>query len=298
MKRSIKVRRSVGATATVVLRRAVALPRVVSCLTTIVIVRRGGLELERNGRKCSVGPGQAIAVPAGMAFDFTYHPDKYSGFLAQWLIPCLAETPRNAAVNVMTTTEWMPRPLDVIDPQFRQSLDRAIGSINGPDALPNVVAIHHMQDAMRWIGEKGGSVCAAPAFSYASSIWNILAVEPTRDWLPLEVAERMGVSPTRLIDRLCLEGTTFVRILHDVRMAYALSLVLATDRPVYKIAPEIGYRSKAQFRLRFHQRYGLLPGEVRGRQLVKRSHAYIDINDREPMSNLSDKRHGITSSCS
>jgi len=86
MKRAIKSRPLVGATATVVLRRAVVLPRVVSSLPTIVIVRRGTLELGRNGRTCCVGDRQAIVVPAGMAFDFTYRPDKSSGFLAQWLL--------------------------------------------------------------------------------------------------------------------------------------------------------------------------------------------------------------------
>ena len=156
MKRAIESRPSVGATATVVLRRAVTLPGVASSMTVIVIVRRGALELGRNGQKCRIGEMQAIAVPAGMAFNFRYLPDDNSRFVAQWLIPYLAAEPCNAPVNDIKATDWLARPVDVADPQLQQMINRAIASIKEPDGAPNMAAVHHMQEALLWIGAKGG----------------------------------------------------------------------------------------------------------------------------------------------
>jgi len=82
----------------------------------------------------------------------------------------------------MATPEWMPRPIGADEPQFRQSLTRAITAIKEPSGLPDVIALHHIQEVLYWIRIKGGVICAAPAHSEYSRVWNILARDPTRDW--------------------------------------------------------------------------------------------------------------------
>ena len=47
-------------------------------------------------------------------------------------------------------------------------------------------------------------------------------------------------------------------------MSHALSLLLTTKMPIYEIGREIGYQSTPRFTIRFQERYGLRPGDVRG----------------------------------
>ena len=121
-----------------------------------------------------------------------------------------------------------------------------------------------MQEVIQWIAVNGGCVCDSPISSDVSRIWRILATDPMREWSRIEIAERIGVSLTRLHFLLRRDGITFARLIHDVRMGRALALLLATDIPIHEIASNSGYRCDTQFRTRFCERYGLLPSEVRG----------------------------------
>ncbi|MCW3062134.1 MAG: ybcM [Capsulimonas sp.] len=271
MKRTIKTLASVGSTARIMLRRPIALPQVIFSRTTIIIVRRGVVELARGGWRCSASDNQVIAAPAGMAFDITYRPSAETPFVADWLLPCLAEDQDDTPPEDMAMPQWLPRPIDARKSQFRQSLACAIKSIKEPKELPDVIAIQHMREVMLWIDRNGGCVRAAPATSESSRIWNILAADPMRDWRPSEVADRVGMSLSCLRIRLFEEGTSFVRLLHEVRMGHALSEIVATNRPIYTIAREIGYRCTAQFSARFYERYGLRPGDARGHNRSVRS---------------------------
>ncbi|MEO7719816.1 MAG: helix-turn-helix transcriptional regulator [Capsulimonas sp.] len=273
MKRIVETRASVGSVAKVVFRRAVTLHQVISRRTTIVIVRRGTMEVAHNGKMCCARHEHMIVIPAGMAFDITYRPDEDSRFAADWLIPYLAEDQDNAPPEDMAASQWLPRPIDAGGTQFRQSLDCVIKAIKEPKELPDVIAIHHVQELMLWIKLNGGCVRAAPASSESSRIWYILAADPMRDWNPFEVADRIGMSPSCLRIRLFEERTSFVRLLHEVRMGHALSEIVATNRPIHTIASEIGYRCTAHFSGRFYERYGLRPGDARGHDRSLRSGA-------------------------
>ncbi|BDI34228.1 hypothetical protein CCAX7_62790 [Capsulimonas corticalis] len=210
-------------------------------------------------------------APAGMAFDITYRPNDDAQFVAHWLIPYPAEDQNDAPPEEMATSQWLPHPIDVGPAQLRLSLACVIKAIEEPNVLPDVIAIHHMREVMLWIDRNGGYICAAPVCSDSSRIWNFLAADPMRDWCSSEIADRIGMSLSCLRVRLFEEGTSFVRLLHEVRMGHALSEIVATNRPIYKIAREIGYQCAAQFTARFYERYGLRPGDARGHDRSVRS---------------------------
>ena len=271
MKRTIESRPSVGSVAKVVLRRAVTLPQVTSGRTTIVIVRRGTLELARNGNRCTACNGQVIVIPAGIPFEIAYRPKDGSTFVAEWLMPCPVAIDRNVSREEMAEPRWVPRPVDAVEPAFRNSIKRAIEAIKAPASLTDVHALQDMREIVHWIEVKGGTVCAAPATSGVYRVWNILAADPTREWRAHEVAASLGVSVYRLRELLAEESTTFARLIFDVRMGHALSQILATNQPIYAIAGDIGHRSVAQFRIRFLKRYGVIPAAVRGYRLSTRA---------------------------
>jgi len=266
MKRTIESRPSVGSVAKVVVRRAITLPQVAATQTTIVIVRSGTLEVSRNGRSRQVREHQVIVLPAGMAFDIAYRMNERSPFVADWLIPVLTNDAPNASTREMAESEWLPVPMDGAVPQFRQALEQAmegITTINVSDAI----ASHRMQEVIQWIAVNGGCVCDSPISSDVSRIRRIMATDPMREWSRIDIAERIGVSLTRLHFLLTRDGTTFARLIHDLRMGRALTLLLATDIPIHAIASDTGYRCATSFRTRFCERYGLLPGAVRGPNL-------------------------------
>ena len=266
MKRTIECRPSVGSIARVVVRRTIALPQVTATQTTIVIVRSGTLEVSRNCRSRQVREHQVIVLPAGMAFDIGYRMSERSPFVADWLIPVLPSDAPDASTREMAESEWLPVPMDGAVPQFQQVLEQAVEGITTAE-LPDVRAHHCMQEVIQWIAVNGGCVCDSPISSDVSRIWRILATDPMREWSRIEIAERIGVSLTRLHFLLRRDGITFARLINDLRMGRALALLLATDIPIHEIVSDTGYRCATSFRTRFYERYGLLPGAVRGPDL-------------------------------
>jgi len=264
MKRTIESRPSVGSVAKVVLRRAIILPQVISGRTTIVIVRRGTLELIRDGNRHSACDGQAIVIPAGVPFDIVYRPKDGSEFVAEWLMPCPAAIDRNVYQEEMVESGWLPHSVDVAEPTFRDSINRTIESIKTPTSQTDADALQSMRDVVHRIEIKVGTVCAHPASSWAYHVRSILEAAPTHEWHAHEVAASLGLAVYRLREMLADQGATFARLVFDVRMGYALSQILATNRPIYAIAGDIGYQSLDQFRMRFLRRYGVIPSAVRG----------------------------------
>lgn len=212
-----------------------------------------------------------IVIPGGMPFDLTYRTNDDGSYIAHMLTLDPAIEPRGALSDEMTSPQWLPHAVDVAEPRFRQSLEQAMAAIHQHQELPDVIAVHHVLEVIRWIELKGGWACAPCDRSMSGRIWNIFANEPARDWSPDEVAGRLGLSVTRLRNSTHDEGASFSQLLHEMRMSHALSLLLTTNMPIYVVGREIGYRSAPRFTIRFQERYGLLPGDVRGHDRPIRS---------------------------
>ena len=86
---------------------------------------------------------------------------------------------------------------------------------------------------------------------------------------PLTVATMarvVGASPRTLARRLHAElGTTPLGLLQRLRMERALHLLETTDRPVERIAEDVGYADPSAFRRIFQRELGESPGAVRRR---------------------------------
>ena len=221
-------------------------------------------------------------IPGGVAFDLTYRTTANGSYVADLLIPDPAIERPGDPPEEMAARLWLPRPIDVVDPRFRQSLDRAMAAINQQQELPDVIALHHMLEVFQWIELNGGCAYERCGRSVSDRIWNICANEPSRDWCADEIADRLGLPVHRLRSSIHDEGRSFSQLLHDVRMSHALSLLLTTNMPIYAVAQEIGYRSAPRFTIRFRERYGLRPGDVRGHDRSVRSRHFAPSMTRTP----------------
>jgi len=91
---------------------------------------------------------------------------------------------------------------------------------------------------------------------------------------PLEqgVAARLGISTRTLQRRVGLRGTTFTRLVRDIRREAACEMLASTQMPLTAIAATLGFSALSSFSRFFRRCYGISPSEFRNmRQGVDRA---------------------------
>lgn len=78
-----------------------------------------------------------------------------------------------------------------------------------------------------------------------------------------EVASRVSMSPRNLRRKLTAEGTSYQKILNNVRRVHACRLLKNTNDSIENIAAKIGYSNTANFYHAFNRWVGQTPGEYR-----------------------------------
>lgn len=91
----------------------------------------------------------------------------------------------------------------------------------------------------------------------------ILQAAPAAKWSAADIAGRLHCSEATLRRHLASEGTHLREMLDAIRMNTGLGLVLNTQRRVEDIALACGYDSASRFSIRFRQRFGVSPTEMR-----------------------------------
>ncbi|WP_236942666.1 helix-turn-helix transcriptional regulator [Ewingella americana] len=71
------------------------------------------------------------------------------------------------------------------------------------------------------------------------------------------------MSEATLRRRLVEEQTSFRTLLQDIRMHHAMTLLQTTRWSLSQIADACGYRASSRFSLRFKQRFGCSPADIR-----------------------------------
>lgn len=79
-----------------------------------------------------------------------------------------------------------------------------------------------------------------------------------------DLSRMLSVSPTYLkAEFRRIHGMSIHRCLIDLRMQRAYELIRCTDRPIYKIAQDVGYEGMSQFSAVFKKYYGTSPGQFK-----------------------------------
>ncbi|MCR4302579.1 MAG: AraC family transcriptional regulator [Sulfuricaulis sp.] len=99
--------------------------------------------------------------------------------------------------------------------------------------------------------------------SWSRRVRTLLSTDIAHAWEIGEVCKRLGTSESALRRHLKGEKTGFREVLVDLRLGTALTLLLQTSLPVYRIAYDCGYQSVPRFTSNFHKRFGLPPKELR-----------------------------------
>ena len=99
--------------------------------------------------------------------------------------------------------------------------------------------------------------------SRSRRVRTLLSTDIARAWEIGEVCKRLGTSESTLRRHLKGEKTGFRELLYELRLGTALTLLLQTSHPVYRIAYDCGFQSVPRFTSNFHKRFGLSPNKLR-----------------------------------
>lgn len=261
--RTILVREGVGMTAHILQRRELLFTGIVIAQPTLITVCRGRKTLRLKREECVIGAGDAVAVAGGLMLDIENQPDTDGWYEARWLswAPGLVDSlrlPDDGAVVIRTLKALRQR-----DPAFSQAVLRAIDAIRDCEGVPDGVARHRVSEVLVWLALLGGRFEPMRPVSVAARVRALLTPSPARPWTMKDVARHLAMGEATLRRRLAAEGVSFTGLLIDVRMARALALLQATDRPVTQIAQDVGYESPSRFAVRFRQRFGHAPTALR-----------------------------------
>ncbi|KPC54311.1 helix-turn-helix transcriptional regulator [Amantichitinum ursilacus] len=238
---------------------------------SLLMVRSGCKVLRWQQREQIIEAGQAVVFAPGLVFDVTNRRGGTDGYRATslgWdnaMISAAAallhsDEPRRPVQTVQTL-----QPLGAISADFYASYLHAVAGLANP-SVPQPVARQRMLEMLWWLADAGVQFSPDTRSSLGQRLRQLLVSDPGRPWSAAEVARHFATSEATLRRRLAQEQLTLSSLLHEVRMASALTLLQCTSQSVTQIAQTVGYDSASRFAIRFRQRYGFAPTGIRGHQ--------------------------------
>ncbi|WP_454812295.1 helix-turn-helix transcriptional regulator [Labrys neptuniae] len=260
--RTIRSRSGIGSVAEVVQHASLLCRRLASDGPGLVLVESGRKIIRSGDVELTASVGQVVLVPDGCDFDVINEPAADGPYraLALNFAPGLARefqaggAPPLRRIEVLTDSPAA----------FRLACDVAIRAIADRDALPEPVAAARVREILLWLDGFGYRFEQPGGDDLVVRLRRMLVAEPARSWRAAPVASSIGMSEPSLRRHLAERGTSFTDLLIDVRMTAALYLLQSTDQPVTQIALDVGYESASRFSVRFRNRFGFAPSEIRG----------------------------------
>ena len=233
----------------------------------ISLVLMGRKRIHHGDDVCTVVPGQAAVIAAGLCIDVENIPAGDSGqYLAALIVvpqtvvgvarTLLGPVPPGEVADSRVSAPCFALPLASI----ANELESCLACCSAPTRAR---FDHALVGLLLRLHETGFSAVLQPTRPrLADSIGSLLASEPARDWRSADIERHFAVSGATLRRQLAAEQTSLRRILAETRLSRALHLLQSTRLPVKSVAARSGYQSVSSFVRRFHQRYGVEPSRV------------------------------------
>jgi AraC-like DNA-binding protein len=269
--RTIQQRAGIGATGDVRQIQALALRNLAIEHAVLIVVIRGVKLLCSAGIALNIKQGDAVLLAGGNSFDVTNIPPAGGCYEALWIScdPAFASNDRPlsdrllAEVLVRPSVEKTAYTIGDIPSAFISAIIGAAEAIRDPDVSDDIVR-HRFSEIRLWLRERGIPWPNFQVHTLSTKIRHKLAAAPNMEWTTVGVAQDFAMSEATLRRRLAAEGTSLTALMVDVRMTYGLTLLQGTDKPIEQIAHASGYQSASRFSIRFRERFGFAPSEIRG----------------------------------
>ncbi len=263
--RSIRVRDGVGVAAAIAQARELTFKRITIERPALILVKRGTKVLRAGGHEWVTHAGEAIAIAADVVVDVINRPSASGDYEARCLVWEEGLVREHAERATASGSIDVAASLNRLEPAFHAAFDAVGQAIGDADAVPLDIARHRARELLIWLELRGLRFDAGRAVTPAERLRRLLGTDVAHDWTTAEAAARLALSESTLRRRLAEEGIGFNEILIDVRMSTALSLLQSSDRQISEIAWDVGYASASRFAVRFRDRFGCSPRDVRSK---------------------------------
>ena len=268
--RAIHYREGIGATAHVRQAQALGLRNLAIDQALLIVVMRGAKLLCSPGVELRIDEGDAVFISGGSTFDVTNIPPSDGCYEALWISfdPAFVSADSSPSgisgqVPVRVPSEAKAHAVENIQPAFMNAISAAACAVSDPHVSDDIVR-HRFGEIRMWLRE-----CDIPWRNFqiqtlSAKIRNMLAASPNAQWSGVSLARNFAMSEATFRRRLASEGTSLTALIVDVRMSHALAMLQGTDKSIEQIADASGYQSASRFSIRFRERFGFAPSEIRG----------------------------------
>ncbi|OSI12698.1 AraC family transcriptional regulator [Neisseria canis] len=263
--RNIASREYLAHTGTVIQYNRLLYRRIAIHEATIVQVHYGKKILRWAGKEQIVRAGEAVALARWQSFDVLNEPDAQAGYYqAEWITleQRMIEqfTEQYGQAGAANDVYLLPKNAD-----FSTSFRQAAHAVSDRH-VPDMVVQTRLQELLAWLKHYGTGFLPYQRIGPVQKITQIIATDIGREWTAQEIAAQLNVSEATLRRKLAEDQTSFRRLLTDIRMTHALTLLQVTEQPVSQIAYAVGYESPSRFTARFRERFGFAPSAIRKQQ--------------------------------
>ncbi len=208
--------------------------------------------------------GTTITVPAPSYYSMRNEVDPHGHHYKALLIPFRDDDLERLRSTHKIEPIGMQKAVGILKFEHDAMLVEAIKHYLGSNGDPHL-RDHRLLEILLILAKKDPRLLA---YAFSGESWSrhvrtLLSTDIARAWEIGEVCQRLGTSESALRRHLKAENTGFRELLHELRLGTALTLLLQTSHPVYRIAYDCGYQSVPRFTTNFHKRFGLPPKALR-----------------------------------
>lgn len=244
------------------------LTQLVTLAPMMIRIIKGTKLLTDQKQSYTVYEGQVVIVPANQVINITNLTDQQGEYEAEFLnwqpatlqrYITLSAHKQLSPLSAITILHELPTVIF-------NTLQRIRDSFCQSDPIDDTILQHQMIELLLWLETIDICLINTQQDKLAIKIRKIIAADPSKPWKSPEIAAQLAMSESTLRRHLLAEKTNLTEIIADVRMNYGLTLLQTTCWPINHIALEVGYESSSRFSIRFRQRFGISPMEIRGKQ--------------------------------
>lgn len=230
----------------------------------LILVLSGTKTLFKDGKAVSCTAGSLLAVPGPSSFDLRNAPDPITKKYTALLIPFKVELIDRLIRSHNLVHEVRREPVNVIGFELDKTLHESIHHYL--TTLGNAKLLNHrLMEILLVLATRNPALLSfgLHRVEWEGRVRAVLSADLARTWTLADVCKQLATTESTIRRNLKREGMNFREVLYELRLASALTLLLQTSLPIYRIAYDCGYQSVSRFTSNFHKRFGVPPKQFR-----------------------------------
>src|SRR5450830_407538 len=234
---------------------------------TLLLVTSGQMSID-NGKKSLVlkDPLTLVAMAQNACADIRKIPggetQTFQSLLLAFAPEVMLEFHRRHADDLLASPAIAHGRQMALDVDLADTLDHCLRGISSSN-ISEREQMHRLVGVLLALAERGCHFSRPSTQHISDRLKRILADAPAYPWTTAKAGQELAMSEATLRRRLAAENLRFETLLLDIRMHHAMTLLQTTGWNLQHIAQACGYRASARFSLRFRERFGCSPSQVR-----------------------------------